>query len=204
MSNEKPDDFDERCERFLNIMTKEIESCLTYEGLCSAEYNGFKEQVKNNISEEQNENRRKPLAEFDITKIIENHACINSGKTKDYERICGLFESLWYTSLYIYSYKQYPAETANMELIGHFRDIYTNILSKDTFETAYDSHVLKKVGRVYNEGILELDVIEEEEFKDTLSFVLFHYYQNWGVYSKGCSNPEDIEGWINRMIGRNM
>ena len=87
-------------------------------------------------------------------------------------------------------------------IVEHFVDLYSRMrtLWERPEQARYNSHVLSKIGAAYREGRVEPFLRKASEnpadsvnasLKDTLSFVLFYYYQNWNVYS-------DLQGFEKR------
>ena len=60
-----------------------------------------------------------------------------------------------------------------------------------------------KVGQAYNNGTIEMDSLKEEKFKETLSFMIFSYYQNWSLYSRSCPDIARAKEWTYDLMGRN-
>ena len=87
-------------------------------------------------------------------------------------------------------------------IVEHFVELYSRMqtLWERPEQARYNSHVLAKIGAAYREGRVEPFLRKAPEnpadtvnasLKDTLSFVLFYYYQNWNVYS-------DLQGFGKR------
>ena len=200
ISRSRLHDIGTRSQEYFCKMTEEIEKSLKEEGIASDEYQEFKNETRKLLLNKDYMKIGKKMSDLNIGDIISKWSNIDIDEGKNYERLLGLFKSLWYTSLYICIYLSYPEDSTNEGLINHFRKIYEMVLSKDPFTGKNDSHVLKSIGKVYNSGELELAAGQEERFKDTISFVLFNYYQSWGVFSQGCYDSDEIDEWINPII----
>ena len=117
----------------------------------------------------------------------------------------------------------------NQQVTKHFEHLW-EIMERSWTETERhlpSSHVLRKIGMAYNRGEVEPFLRKSENgeaetpnsaLKDTLSFILFYYYQNWSVYSEwdsfapffnaGKVTDEEVKkqrdhlnGWLDRLMG---
>ena len=187
-----------RCDNYYHGMIENIKEYISEENISSDWFLRYEGAVSKFLHGDNLPETRQLIGE--MRSIINIEGITEADKLN---RLLELMESLWFTSAYVFYYRHMVRAYVNGDLVTHYKDMYTDILKKDDFSRPFDSHVLMKVGQAYNNGTIEMDSLKEEKFKETLSFMIFSYYQNWSLYSRSCPDIARAKEWTYDLMGRN-
>lgn len=195
-SGSDPKGFADLCYDFYNSTICDIEQYLSDAGKQSDAFSDYKKMVWLFLS-----GKAPASASLKPFKIESVYSLLSREREDEYASLMVKMEIFWYTAVYVWYYRTSVRGSVNRKLLVHFREMYNNEMV-DTFNRPGDSHLLRKIGKMYNNGQIGLDSCMKEEFQDMMSFVLFYYYKNWEIYSRGCGNIDRITEWTDSLMGR--
>ena len=194
LSENKSEFFDDQCREYSSHVLNEINLFLTDEGMRSKEYKDFVNQVTLLLFSEE-----RIIAENDIPDMRKIASYVREDKRSEYTRLIELMKSMWFFSMYVHCYRTKKEEHVNSKLLEHFKSLY-ELMSTDYFNVKQDSHVLLKIGQAYNKGMVNNSTYTDEEFKDSLSFVLYYYYKSWMAFNQKRDKTKMRE-WTDYLMG---
>lgn len=198
ISYNKPSDLEKRSLDYSSKTLSEIESFLTEEGRRTTTFKNYRDKIEKLLelpSVEYREERMPVLNGLSAYLLQEER--------DNCEKLMEKMKLLWCFSMYVSFYRASSVDNVNKRLLEHFRQLYHVHMKDETFNTMEDSHVLLNIGDAYNSGEISAVKQKDSEFKDSLAFVLYHYYRSWRIYGSGCCK-ENMREWTDSLMGDGM
>lgn len=193
----------ENCQRYFHLVIELIERSMSLTGCKASKWLKVREQMAHLVQAVRYDIPVQNVPAFLITKA-DFGSWIGEAEKGSISELYQQLQALW-NLVHLFNHLFDALETNEKHpLQEHFSALQRVIADRwREKESQYPrSHVLVWVGNAYNDpNRANIPVRSHEQFKDTLTFVLYYYYHSWNVYERSFLTDADFQQRLDVLMG---